>query len=62
MERSLCPGLSACRTAPFLLAVRLYECVASKFSIAHLFPVQVERMEGVKLFVSTCEKKEETTV
>ena len=24
--------------------------------------VQVERMEGVKLFVSTCEKKEETTV
>ena len=24
--------------------------------------VQVERMEGVKLFVSTCDKKEETTV
>lgn len=24
--------------------------------------VQVERMEGVKLFVGTCEKKEETTV
>ena len=24
--------------------------------------VQLERMEGVKLFVSTCEKKEETTV